>query len=293
MATNPMQRKARNSFLLGMLLMLVIAALIIGILVMQIINLKREEQEREAASTMAYVLARDVRSGEPISEADVVLQQVPVATSPTNVEVVFTENSVAKIDLYTGTVLAPEMIADSESPITDDVRIQEYNMIALPVYLDVNDYVDVRLQMPDGQNYIVISKKRVIDVQENTVWLELTEDEIATMSNAIVEAYIMTGSNLYINRYVEPGMQAEATPTYPPSAAVTNKILEDPNVIDDAKAALRARYNTAQVNLRNNDINSALNQYSETALENIEARIQQETEIREELRNKFLQGLTQ
>ena len=46
MATNPMQRKARNSFLLGMLLMLVISGAIIALLFMQLINKNKKEQPR-------------------------------------------------------------------------------------------------------------------------------------------------------------------------------------------------------------------------------------------------------
>ena len=38
MATNPMQRKARNSFLLGMLLMLIICGLVIAFLFLQLKN---------------------------------------------------------------------------------------------------------------------------------------------------------------------------------------------------------------------------------------------------------------
>ena len=38
MATNPMQRKARNSFLLGMLVMLLITGIVIAILFMQLMN---------------------------------------------------------------------------------------------------------------------------------------------------------------------------------------------------------------------------------------------------------------
>ena len=40
MATNPMQRKSRNSFLLGMLLTLVIAGVVIALLVIQLKNYK-------------------------------------------------------------------------------------------------------------------------------------------------------------------------------------------------------------------------------------------------------------
>ena len=39
MATNPMQRKARNSFLLGVLTTLVLAAIVIALLILQLKNL--------------------------------------------------------------------------------------------------------------------------------------------------------------------------------------------------------------------------------------------------------------
>ena len=41
MATNPMQRKARNSFLLGMLIMLLITGIIIGLLGFQLVKIKQ------------------------------------------------------------------------------------------------------------------------------------------------------------------------------------------------------------------------------------------------------------
>ncbi len=62
MATNPMQRKARNSFLLGMLVMLLIAGVIIAFLFIQLMNKTKKEQEELKLSTNVYVLNQDVKS---------------------------------------------------------------------------------------------------------------------------------------------------------------------------------------------------------------------------------------
>ena len=62
MATNPMQRKARNSFLLGMLVMLLIAGVIIAFLFIQLMNKTKQEQEELKLSTNVYVLNQDVKS---------------------------------------------------------------------------------------------------------------------------------------------------------------------------------------------------------------------------------------
>ena len=210
----------------------------------------------------------------------------------TREEIKFVESPlIAKVNLDKNTAVTLEMVERSDETITDDLRVQEFNMIALPIYLNPDDYIDIRLTFPDGQNYIVVSKKRVVDVQQNTVWLKLTEEEITTLSNAIIEAYIVTGSNLYANLYVEPGMQGESTPTYPVSRAVLAAQLENPNILEDAKTALRNRYTQAQADLRNNDITNALNQYTEQAKQNVEQRTQEEREKREELRLQFIETM--
>ena len=45
MATNPMQRKARNSFLLGMLVMLLIAGAVIALLFMQLMQQSKKSKQ--------------------------------------------------------------------------------------------------------------------------------------------------------------------------------------------------------------------------------------------------------
>ena len=67
MATNPMQRKARNSFLLGMLLMLLICGVIIALLFIQLMNKTKKEQEELRQSVNVYVLNQDVSSGQVIT----------------------------------------------------------------------------------------------------------------------------------------------------------------------------------------------------------------------------------
>ena len=56
MASNPMQRKARNSFLLGMLLMLVITGIIIAFLFLQIKNYRDKEAAEVANRVNIAVL---------------------------------------------------------------------------------------------------------------------------------------------------------------------------------------------------------------------------------------------
>ena len=66
MAMNPMQRKANNSFLLGILITLLITGTIIGFLIYQISNLNTQLEEEEALKVYAYVVADTIESGETI-----------------------------------------------------------------------------------------------------------------------------------------------------------------------------------------------------------------------------------
>ena len=67
MATNPMQRKARISFILGMLLTLLICGVIIALLFMQIKKYQDKEKADVASQVQVYALNTDVGSGQVIT----------------------------------------------------------------------------------------------------------------------------------------------------------------------------------------------------------------------------------
>lgn len=288
MATNPMQRKARNSFLLGFMIMLIIAAIIISFLILQLVKIKQEEQEKQMS--MVYVLKKDVKSGEAILKSNIMQAEVESNVAPTDCSIEIKEDTISKINLKAGTILSKSMLTQSTEKITSDLRLQEFNMLALPVAIEVDDYIDIRFTLPSGVDYIVIPKKKVIDIQDDTIWLQLTEEEILTMSNAIYEAYTMPTSKLYINLYVEPGIQETATSTYPINSAVLELISKNPNVLATAKQALSKRLEDLNVQ-RNNVINTELQNYSADAQTNIEERIKEENEKRQEAREKYLEEL--
>ena len=292
MAMNPMQRKSRNSFLLGMVLTLLITSVIIAMLFLQVTKLKDEADKLEKSYVTAYVLQTDIQSGTNITVTDVKEERISKMMLPSDAisPADLTENTLAKINLTAGTVLTSSIIVESEDTISNDVRLQEYNMIVLPTQLAVDDYIDIRWMLPNGQDYIVVSKKRVLDCNENTIWINMTEDEILTMSGATVEAYTVTGSKLYAVKYVEPGNQISATSTYVPSKDVYDLILADPNIVNTAKEELNRKYSSL-VDKRNQNINNVVSQYSENAIDNIEAKLEEEIARQQEARELYLEEL--
>ena len=361
MATNPMQRKARNSFLLGMVIMLLITGIIIAFLVMQLMDKVKKENEEKQATVNVIVLNQDVRSGQVITTDMLSIQPVNRNLVPANATSdmstienyalqdkegnnVYTkvENSeaklyiriasrnnreyelkvsdtgnyyiedggdnvfidlnsvplVAKVTMKKNTLVTTELLSKSDNMVQDDVRKQEYNMLVLPTDLTTGDYIDIRLMLPSGQDFVVIAKKEVelpiIDNVESsdTIWINLTEDEILHMSCAIVDAFQRNGAKLYATKYTEAGMQTAATITYPLNESTLRILQNDPNVVDKAMSEIRARYNnTDMVGLRNN-INSVIEQQGDQAESNLQTNMQESITNTKNSRKEYLDSLS-
>ena len=297
MATNPMQRKARNSFLLGMLVTLLIAGVAIAFLLMQLINMKKAQEQ--AQDKTVYILKQDVASGAEVTGAMLEPVQTSSKNAPSNViepTTLADGTYVSKIDLKKGTIMSADMVVSSSTGTGSDVRRQEYNSIVLPMDLVTEDYIDIRLMLPSGQDYIVVSKKQVeipmvggVD-STDTIIVEMSEDEILMMSNALVDAYMIEGSKLYATKYTEPGNQDASTPTYVVGNEVAQLINSDPNIVEQAKTALAERYNN-NTSLRQNYINPAI-QAQEDAAGNQAEKMTESITNAQSAREEYLNGLT-
>ena len=99
---------------------------------------------------------------------------------------------------------------------------------------------------------------------------------------------MMPGSLLYATRYVEPGLQEKATPTYLPSQKVKTLIDQNPNVTEVAKRELDARYTNGT---NRNNINDVLNQNAEDAADNVNDKTEEEITLIQEERQLYLESL--
>ena len=357
MATNPMQRKARNSFLLGVLVALVIGGAVIALLILQLKNYKEKESQEQANSVKVWVLSQDVISGQVIT-TDMLTQQTTSKTLvPSNAigdmsilsdyalsdkegnevtteyknnvgTLYITKNGtkyeiksedetgsyyierngnkeyielaetpiIAKVNMNKNSIITIDMISKSDEKTTDDLRKVEYNMLVLPSQIATGEYVDVRLSLPSGQDYIVVSKKQVEIPQidgvdsEDTIWLKLSESEIITMNNAIVDAYRSIGSTLKVVTYTEAGIQNAATPTYVPTGEVMELINSNPNIVQTAKNALIQRYNSEQGRVRGN-INSTINSSGTDGEDNLKTKVEESITNSKDARKKYLDAL--
>ncbi|MBR5227970.1 MAG: hypothetical protein IKV94_04960 [Clostridia bacterium] len=157
---------------------------------------------------------RDVIQGETIT-ADMITQaRVHKNTVPANAASQgYLVGKIAKYNIPSGVTVVNSMVSDSV--VTMDVRTQQVTAVLLPAKLVAGEYVDIRLQVPSGVEYIVLPQVKVIDIVGTTIWLNLSEADLLLLNSAIVDSYMIEGSKLYAVQYAEPDTQistdAEAT----------------------------------------------------------------------------------
>lgn len=308
MAMNPMQRKANNSFLLGILITLLITGLIIAFLIYQVSQLNSELEEKASHIVYGYVVTTPIASGTEIDPTMVTAAELNIATdssviisaqttvdgkpAPDETGALLPVGKLAKVNLNPGTVLTTDLVYEEE-PLTADVRSQEYNVITLPSQIQTGEYIDVRLRTPEGRDLIVVSHKEVtipnmgVD-STNCIWIDLSEEEILMMSCAIVESYEMNGAKLYATRYVEPGIQDAATPTYVPNDETRALIERDPNIVEEAKNQLLQTLNSNSALVRPGVDNATNN---EDAADNVVDKTEDEITGLKEEREAYIDSM--
>lgn len=134
-----------------------------------------------------------------------------------------------RVDVSPGTPLIWDLF------MLEDVGQTEryYDIVAdvFPVEPEVGQFYDLRIVMPKGQDYVVLSKKRVINFYNSAIRVKLDEEEIHQYQSALVDTFVNPGTYLYVTTYVEPNMQKQATPYYPVGRFIMQIMELDPNIV--------------------------------------------------------------
>ena len=225
MAMNPMQRRATRSFIIGIFLGLLAAVLVAFFFHQQVKKLEDELAKIKALQSTVYVAAGDLESGAVLSSTDLETAQVQTTVPDDQIltaadfELTDSEgNPIEKFDkdnnpiekeitmkvtVPAGTIVTKDMVAMGEKVVSNDVRTVEYSMINLPSEVLDGDYIDIRLLFPEGQDYVVLGKKKVEKCTDTTIWIKQNEEELMTLNSAIIDSYLAEGSKLYATKYTK------------------------------------------------------------------------------------------
>lgn len=218
MLVGPMKRKVVLTAVISCLIPIVVLG-VLGFILVKNYRGEIEDLKKQSEVVNRYVLKEDRVANSVITADDVELAGVKSVSAPLDSyeekadsakKVKGLKDLVGrrlKINARKNTILSEAMFYEEDKEPTIDLRLQEFNMITLPSDLVENDYIDVRVRFPSGEDYSVLIGKKVEAYSNNTIFIRLTEDEILTVGSAIIEAYILDGTKLYANKYVDPANQ--------------------------------------------------------------------------------------
>lgn len=184
--------------------------------------------------------------GKPIEEGDLDLREIPESLV-TQSFVLDPESMIGKyyrIGLTGGTPLSLDFAM--EDPLDDTTR--EYDVVSnvMPIGLKVGDYIDYRIVYPLGEDYIVLTHKRIEAINDKTIKLKLSESEIHTYQAALIDNFLNSdaGSILYLSKYLEPGIQKAAIPYYAVPKNIESIMVADPNILQKINSQINGTTRT-------------------------------------------------
>lgn len=189
-----------------------------------------------------YVATDLINAGDIVTDtgenANVEKQTVYTALESYNYITESEMNTRAKVDIAAGVPVMYNMVTDVV--VDNDTRDYEISVANLTTDQKENDVVDIRVIFPNGEDYVILSKKQITNLNlENCVFTsQLNEEEILRFASAIVDAYMTTGARIYTTRYVEENIQETSTPNYPVRETTIALINSDPNVVTKATETL-------------------------------------------------------
>lgn len=205
-----------------------------------------------------YTVQSATFPGQEITEDLIVEQSIP--SSFKNDSFATMEDLVglySKVAITPGTPITKDMVMSEK--IVDSMREVDISGNRWPIGLKEGDYVDLRITYPRGEDFIVLSHKRVMSITNQTLKVHMTEEEQHLYQAALVDFYLSRGygSDLYLTKYIEPGIQGEAAVYYSVPSNIEAAVRKDPNIVDMAQVtvegALRDMINAARAEFPDGD----------------------------------------
>ena len=136
------------------------------------------------------------------------------------------------IDLNAGEAITKSILKNTDEQ--KYLKEIEISFCRIPDNVAENDYVDVRIRFPDGTDYIVSSKKKVIKINTagEKIYFDLCEEELLLLNSAFFDTMKFPGSELYLTKYIYPEKESPSIVNYIPTIPLNELIKNNPNIIE-------------------------------------------------------------
>ena len=184
-----------------------------------------------------YEVSTKVYSGKEIKETDLVPVSVPASTCNTSsiTDISQLVGKFYKIDILPGTILSSDMLME-EKQTTEKVYSRDLTFESVPVSTVVGDYIDIRIILPNGEEYVVLSHEQIMRLYETTITIHVSEEENAILNAVFADLGSYQGYvYAYMTKYLEPGKDTDTVAFYPVQHEMENYILFNPNIKDTTR----------------------------------------------------------
>lgn len=197
-----------------------------------------------------YTVAGAIKSGEVFDQSKVMPITIPSAmlTEAYITDLTALENQFYKVDVEPGTPIITSMFTPENISPTDrmvDIVLDQYT-----IERREGEYYDIRYQDQNGNDYIVLSKKRLYKDYGTVLNFKLNEKELQLYNSALIDRYLDPSGLLYMTKYVEPALQEQAIEYYSPRENIITIMEQNPNKIQMAKDEMIARRKAIDANLQ-------------------------------------------
>lgn len=198
-----------------------------------------EQLHEQYSYASLFVLTRDVTAGEELTADMLQVQRVQSEEDLSAAQSLTQEDLVGKrlkVSLTKGAALSTDIVYEG-TPIADDERRIELRELELPQTLRENEFVDIRIVFPNGEDYLVVGHKRVYRIIRDeegemlALQLRLLEDELLRYQAACVDTKTYQDTRLYALQYTGE-FQPAAQTFYPVNRAVFDLLQWDPNIVE-------------------------------------------------------------
>lgn len=221
--------RKKNAAMIGGL-----AIVIVG-LVASNVTLRKDntalKKAMEGNEQTVYVAVEPISLGDIVTDtgdnANVQMQVLYSGLDPSYYITKDDMNKKACMDIKKGVPIMTDMVANAD--LTSDERIYELKNITMVSDQKKNDFIDVRITFPTGEDYIVLSHKQImnLDKKNDTMTVSMSEADIMRYASAVMDSSTVPGTSMYTTKYIEANLQEASTPDYPVRKGTLSALEQD------------------------------------------------------------------
>lgn len=197
----------------------------------------QKQLEADNAGSL-FVLKEEIQKDQIVTEEDIM--SIPVRSKEVSlIDCLQPKEELlgkrAKKNLKAGVILQEDALYTGEV-VGDDERIHSFQEIVIPDTLVAGDFMDIRIVFPNGEDYVVASRKKIYSLMKDEISSEanvtflVSAEEILRLASAKTDKEYYAGTKIYAIKYLGD-FQKAAEVNYPVNPKVYRLKNWDPNII--------------------------------------------------------------